>query len=254
MGSLGHRLVEELHRDGSLAKPEGIVASASATIERLVREEASVFRRPGMTFELVQLRDQLIRAIARLAQMLSESKLSIVGVEVAVNSPWRSGTLDGRLDLLLRTGAGLDVVLDLKWGKTRYRDLLASGSATQLAVYAAGHKAATNMSTFPSAAYFSLSRGELLAMAGGPFAGNVPINGPPLEGTWANLERTVERVEETLGAGRVPVTGLRQSAPLLEAMGLDKQNQPGHLALGKEAPCQYCSYGVLCGRSWENVS
>jgi hypothetical protein len=193
-----------------------------------------------MTFELVQLRDQLAGSVSRLAEMLAESKLTVVDVEVAVDATWRAGALSGRLDLLLRDEAGRDVVLDLKWGGKRYRELLGSGLATQLAVYAA--------------AYFSLSRGEVLATPGAPFARFMPIQGPPLADTWAKLERTVDRVERTLLAGRVPVTGLQKSLPLLETMGLDAQEQERHLALGNGGACQYCPYGAICGRDWERLT
>ena len=254
MGTLGHRLVEELHRADALAKPGALAEAIATTFGRLVSEEAAVLLRPGMTFELVQLRDQLAGSVSRLAEMLAESKLTVVGVEVAVDAPWRAGALSGRLDLLLRDEAGRDVVLDLKWGGKRYRELLGSGLATQLAVYAAARMTATNARAMPAAAYFSLSRGEVLATSGSPFARFVPIQGPPLADTWAKLERTVDRVERKLLAGRVPVTGLQKSLPLLETLGLDAQEQERHLALGNGSACQYCPYGAICGRDWERVT
>ena len=106
----------------------------------------------------------------------------------------------------------------------------------------------------PAAAYFSLSRGEILATTGAPFARFSEIEGPKLADTWANLERTVDRVERTLLTGRVPVTGVRRSIPLLEAMRLDAKEREEHLELGSEAACQYCNYGALCGRAWETVT
>jgi RecB family exonuclease len=253
-GKLGHRLVEELHQAGALANPPELGNAIAARIDRLLREEGSVLLRPGMTFELAQFREQLAKAIARLVEVLVESKLTVVDVEVAVDVPWRMGTLRGRLDLLLRDQAGRDVVLDLKWGAKRYRDLLENGLATQLAVYAAARKAATGAFEMPAAAYFSLKQGAILATAGATFARVAPLRGPPLTDTWARLERTVSRVELHLREGRVAVTGVRRSLPLLEGLGLDAKERERYLAPEKKAACTYCDYGALCGEKWEGLA
>jgi ATP-dependent helicase/nuclease subunit B len=253
-GTLGHRLVEELHRAGVLTKPASLTEAIATTLERLLETEGAVLLRPGMTFELVQLRDQYARAVARLAEILAESRLTLVEAELAVDGAWRAGTLSGRIDLLLRDEAGRDVVLDLKWGNARYRKLLEKGHATQLAVYAAARRTATKASAMPAAAYFSLGQGKILATEGTPFVGFVPIVGPTLSDTWSRLERTVDRVERTLRTGRVPVTGLKRSLPLLEAMGLDAEERKESLELEKEAACDYCPYPALCGKAWENVA
>jgi hypothetical protein len=254
-GKLGHRLVEELHGAGVLANAGALGGLVASILDRLLREEAAVFLLPGATFELAQLRDQLARAVTSLAEMLAESKLTVVGVEVVVEAPWRAGTLGGRLDLLLRDEADRDVVLDLKWGLSRYRDLLQSGGATQLAVYAAARMRETDAREMPAAAYFSLKRGQLLATPGGPFrTRSMPIDGPALAETWARFERTADRVERALLTGRIAVTGLRTSVPLLEGMGLSAAEQDRHLALEKDAACTYCPYDALCGRRWQGLA
>ena len=254
LGKLGHRLVEELHRAGALMDAGALRDAIGAIVERLLREEAAVLLRPGMTFEVAQLRDQLGRAMASLSALLADSRLTVVDVEVEVEAPWRAGVLGGRLDMLLRDQAGRDVVLDLKWGVKRYRGLLETGAATQLAVYAAARKHATNAMAMPAAAYFSLARGKLLAIAGGPFVHPSPLDGPPLTETWARLERTADRVERTLRTGRVPVTGVRRSIPMHQAMGLGAIEAEGHLAIANGAACDYCGYGALCGKKWEALS
>jgi hypothetical protein len=115
-------------------------------------------------------------------------------------------------------------------------------------------KAATNASEIPAAAYFSLKQGTILATAGAPFAGFRPLRGPALTDTWAKLERTVRRVELHLREGRVAVTGVHRSVPLLEAMGLDAKDRENHLSLEKKAACTYCGYGALCGEKWEALA
>jgi ATP-dependent helicase/nuclease subunit B len=253
-GTLGHRLVESLHGAGALRRPADLSTHIDVHLGRLLREEAAVLLRPGMTFELAQLRKQLAASVTGLAELLGASKLTVVEVESRVVVSWRGGELEGRLDLLLQDAKGREVVLDLKWGRKRYRDLLAAGQAIQLAVYAAARRMATQGEAMPSAAYFSLSRGDVHAVDNGPFVGTRAIAGPALDETWAKLERTVERVEAALSKGHVAVTGVRSSRPLLEALGVPETDRARHLAPVLEAACEYCPHGALCGRSWEALA
>jgi len=253
-GTLGHRLVESLHNAGALNRSGELSTHIDAHLGRLLREEAAVLLRPGMTFELAQLRKQLATSVTGLADLLSASKLTVVEVESRVVVSWRAGELEGRLDLLLKDAKGREVVLDLKWGRKRYRDLLVAGQALQLAVYAAARRIETKAKTMPPAAYFSLSRGEVLALENGPFAGARTIAGPALDETWAKLERTVDRVEEALSKGQVVVTGVRSSRPLLEALRIREADRARNLEPTPGAACDYCPHGAICGRSWEALA
>ena len=253
-GKLGHRVVEELHREGALGRPGTLGAAIAACIERLVAEEGTVLLRPGMASELAQLRGQMTVAVTRLVEMLAESRLTLVDVEVAVDGPWREGTLGGRIDLLLRDAEGREVVLDLKWGGSTPRELLRSGRATQLAVYTAARRTATRAPATPAAAYFTMSAGETLATPGAPFARFVPIDGPSIDETWRKLERTAGRVEQALARGRVLVTGVRGATPFLERLGVEPGERDAYLDAPGDAACGYCAYGALCGRRWEERS
>jgi hypothetical protein len=204
-----------------------------------------------MSFELVKLRKQLTASLCGLSELLVGSGLSVAGVEVATVARWGERDLEGRLDLLLRRADGGDAVLDLKWGRQTYRDLLESGLAIQLAVYATVRRLATGAAELPMAAYFSLSRGEFLATESGPFLGVRTLAGPKLSETWAKLEKTVGLVERSLAAGEVPVTGVRRSVSLLDAARVPQAEQPQYLDVRLQAACTYCDYSTLCGRAWE---
>ncbi len=255
-GVLGHRLVEELHATGAFSRPETLDTAIAERFDVLLREEGAVLLRPGMTFELRQLRHQIARSVRRLADILAWSKLTIAGVEVKVDQPWRRGTLSGRIDLLLRDAQGDDVIVDLKWGRKSYAEALEGGTATQLAVYAAARQLASSGRSLPPSAYFSLSRGELLATEARPFAGAgvVAMRGPRLAETWTQVERTIDKVEQVLATGRVHVTGVRSALPLVEALGIPEADRAGHLRLEPDSACKYCDYDALCGRRWERVS
>jgi hypothetical protein len=255
-GSLGHRLVESLHEGGGLQRTADLDRRFDAHLERLLREEASVLLRVGMTFELAQLRKQLAASVTTLVDLLVASGLSVADVESRVLVSWRGGELEGRLDLLLHDSSGHEVILDLKWGAKRYRELLAGGQAIQLAVYAAARRLSTGAQKMPPAGYFSLSRGELFTVDGQPFAGGRTINGPPLDETWDRLKRTVEGVEASLSRGRVLVTGVGRSLPLLEALSVPEVERDGYLEpeAGDEGACKYCPHGPVCGRDWEDLT
>ena len=253
-GTLGHRLVEGLHLAGALERPAELQYHIEAHLDRLLREEGAVLLRAGMTFELAQLRKQFASSIARLAVLLDESGLTVVDVESTVEVPWRTGALTGRFDLILADAQGREAILDLKWGRRRYEDLLARGHAIQLAVYSAARRIQSGVSAMPPAAYFSLNSGELIVLDDGPFARARPIDGPSLNETWAKVERTVGQVEHSLTNGRAVVTGVRRSRPLLEALGVPDTHRSHHHEPVREAACGYCPHGALCGRNWERLA
>lgn len=251
-GRLGHRLVEELYLAGALGEPATASGMARELLERLVEEEAAVLLRPGMTFELSQLREQLVRAIERLTELLARARLSVAGVEQAASADFRGRKLEGRLDLLLSDAEGRDVVLDLKWGRKTYRDKLEQGLAVQLAVYTTARRLERGAATLPAAGYFSLSRGELLTTEREVFGDVRALAGPPLAVTWERLERTLTAVEGVLARGVAPVTGVRTALPLLEHAGIEPRERATHLQ--PAPPCDYCDHGTICGRAWEGLT
>jgi hypothetical protein len=252
-GKLGHRVVEELHRRGALSTVDGIGASYDEIFDRLVREEAAVLTRPGMTFELAQLRAQLYRSLLALAAMISEARLDIVDVESRVVVEWRGGTLQGDIDLLLGGEDGRELVLDLKWGASTYRKRLESGRSIQLAVYVAARKASNQSVPLPRGAYFSLKQGSALATE--PIVpSHRSVRGPSLALTWSRLERSLDVVETAVTEGRISVTGLSKSLPVLSSLGVPQEQSEHHLELPRESGCGFCAYDAVCGKRWEVAS
>jgi ATP-dependent helicase/nuclease subunit B len=251
-GTLGHRLVEELHLAGALARPDEAAKVVGGVLERLLIEEAAVLLRPGMTFELSQLRRQLLTGVQRLTALLNDSGLSVIGVEVKSSVEWDGRTLVGQLDLLLTDAEGREVVLDLKWGRSSYSKKLEQGLALQLAVYAGSRQLGNAGSNLPAAAFFALNCGQLLTTEPGPFKGAHKIAGPAIAETWKKLGRTAKVVERILSLGVVPVTGLAGSSSVLAAAGIPEADLEEHLEA--KPPCEYCEHSALCGRAWESFS
>ncbi|KAB2910115.1 MAG: PD-(D/E)XK nuclease family protein [Kofleriaceae bacterium] len=250
-GLLAHRLVQYLAQAGSLnADP----ATIRAAIDRLVPGIAAQLLLPGMSFELHQLRHQLTVAVMALARLLEANAMTIEAVEEDLAAAWMGVNLVGRLDLRLRRADGRDAVLDLKWGRGKHRKDLETGRALQLAVYALALHLRAPAGPAPSTAYFAMAQGTLLTTEPGAFGLRESVNGPPVGEAIERLARTVPAVRTTLAAGTIPVTGLRTSLPLLEAIGIPRAEREQHLELEPGDGCAHCSLGAVCGRDWEELA
>jgi ATP-dependent helicase/nuclease subunit B len=251
-GRLGHRLIEELHVLNAVGDPERAGAAFTQVLERLLLEEAAVLLRPGMTFELSQLRQQLGAAVLRLADLLAQNGLAVIGVESEASADWGGRKLEGRIDLLLADREGREVVFDLKWGRSSYLKKLEAGLALQLAVYAGARQIERAATALPAGAYFALSKGQLLTTERGPFGSTRLVDGPRIAETWGKLEHTVVVIEKLLSRGIVPATGLKTSLALLASAGIEERDRERYLA--PEPPCEYCDHKSLCGVAWEHLA
>jgi len=210
-------------------------------------------------FKLAELTREMSASLRELSSLLARSGLRVAEVESSVEATWGKRKLFGRLDLLLTDSNGVELVLDLKWGRRAYEDLLRAGLATQLAVYAAARKLHRGAKLLPHAAYFALGRGVLLATASGPYADVRTVNGPSVEETWNRLERTLELAESLLDDGVIPVTGVAltrdsRRLPLLAAASVDSSSEDRYLQVPESHGCTYCGFGAICGRIWEGVA
>jgi ATP-dependent helicase/nuclease subunit B len=253
-GNLGHRLVEELHSSGAFELSENVFLSRAAEcFELLLRTEGATLLVPGASVERLQVTRQILRAARDLYRYLAQRGYRIVAVEEVVTTTSAVGPLHGRLDLRLVGADGHSAILDLKWGVSTPRLLLAQGRAVQLAVYARAVAERDGLSSLPRAAYFALSSGEILSTD--------PIMDPARGESGRSLEMSLRCVEATARdviacneGGRVLVTGTRRALPLLEALGVVKERHDQHFQAPPDAGCHYCSYGALCGKKWEAIA
>jgi ATP-dependent helicase/nuclease subunit B len=253
-GNLGHRLIEELHSAGAFELSETIFLSRAADcLELLLRTEGATLLVPGASVERLQVTRQILRAARDLYRYLEQRGYRIAAVEEVVTTTSAVGPLHGRLDLRLIGADGHSAILDLKWGVSTPRSLLAQGRAVQLAVYARAIAERDRLSSLPRAGYFALSSGEILstdpvmAPAGGE-------GGPSLETSLRCVEATARNVIACHEGGRVLVTGTRRALPLLEALGVVEERRGQHFQAPPDAGCHYCDYGALCGKKWEAIA
>lgn len=253
-GSLSHRVVEELFRDGSFDALESVFLERQASVvERLIRTEAATLLLPGSAIERTQLVAQVRRAMRALYRYLAQAGFRIAGVEELLEPNTAIGKLSARLDVRLVDDSGNAAVLDLKWGANSHQLLIQRGRAVQLAVYA---RALTNTddpgAPTPPAGYFAMSSGRVLSADPRMKASGL-LEGPGLDETWSRVERTTSEVMRALDSGRVLVGATKRALPLLEALGVPKADHSNHFAVEKTAVCEYCTYGVICGKAWEEL-
>lgn len=255
-GSLGHRLVEQLHREDAFSlDQDAFKPRAGAVLETLLKTEGATLLLGGAGFERMQLVPQLVHAMCALRRYLVEVGWRIAGVEEVVTTTSSIGTLKGRLDVRLVNDDGKEAVLDLKWGESSYKSLLEEGRAVQLAAYVRGVHVKGGRHSLPPAAYFALHSGKVITADSRMGMGDLnTLEGATLAETWSRVERTAEAVQGALREGIVHVAATKGALPLLSALKIKEQEHERHYSVAKaEDACKYCDYPAICGRAWESV-
>jgi hypothetical protein len=251
-GKLSHRLVEELFHAGAFELDEpAFLEQVGTTLEKLIHTEAATLLVAGAAFERTQLSRQIRDAIRGLHRYLRAAEFRIAAVEESIPVEPTIGTPHGRLDIRLIDKNGKDAVLDLKWGAANARALLEEGRAIQLAIYSLALRAKAGRTSVPPAAYFAMSSGQVLTSDPRMKAPKT-IDGAALDETWNRIVKTRTAVHEALARGLVPVANTRRALPLLQQLEIPKDQRAAYYQSAREAPCQYCDFGPLCGRNWED--
>lgn len=249
-GTLGHRLLEELVLEGALtATQDDFTNRAERTVDLLIEREGALLLRAGKAHERAQRRRQLVAAVCALRELLDANRLTVVAIERPFQVPWRNGSLTGRWDLLVSAGSGASGVIDVKLGQTRYVSLLESGTALQLAVYVKALELLEGTAAF--ATYFSLRTRRLLGLSHSNLEGMRAVRGPRLLETWQRVERTLPLVEARVAGGQLDATGVRNAPPLLDSLGVPKEQQAEHFDTIPSQICEHCRFDGVCGKRWE---
>lgn len=254
-GSLGHRLVEELHREKAFdLDDDELSARATIVLGALLKTEGATLLLEGAGFERAQFVPQLVRAMLELRRYLANSGWRIAAVEEDVETASTIGTLHGRLDVRLVNDEGKQAVLDLKWGEASYRALLEGGRAVQLAAYVrAIHVTGPKKHSLPPGGYFALGSGRVVT-ADARMSATRTLGGPTLDDTWRRVEKTARAVQASLREGNVYVAATKRALPLLTALAIPESEHETHYTLGKASDaCNYCDYPAICGKAWEAV-
>lgn len=207
VGTLFDQQCDDLCEDLTLPRHQ----AARATVRQAVVESARELLRLGQKHEARALR--------------TEVPGKVVAAEQAI---------EGRLDLVWDDPS---VLLDLKWGKSAQVEKLETGTAVQLAIYAAMREAEGRPA---ETAYFVLQSQELLAEPGGRFAIDAKTPGNHCApAVWPATLAAMERRRQAMASGRLDAPGATGD-PVKSAL------LPTGLELAP--PCKHCDYPGLCGR------
>jgi hypothetical protein len=231
-GNLSHHLLARVFGGGALSEAEAR-ARAEALCDRELDALSEGLALPRYQVERAALRQAIARSAAVLGGLLAATGATVRGAELAASASLCGVTVAGQADLVL---SDPDVVLDLKWGAGKHRELLERGTALQLAVYA---ELFQREGRYPEVAYLALRGQELL----GEHACTLPSARIP----GAHLTRDVWRAAEAaIGARAAELARGELAAPGAGALDVAGALAGGVLTI--TPPCKYCGFGGLCGR------
>ena len=128
----------------------------------LLEQEGAVFLSLGKQSEATALLEAAKRALWALSQQLRAAQIKETGTNVRLKADFIGGKLEGYVDLLIKNETSKTAVVDLKSGQLDEKQReLQSNVQLQLAIYGFLHE--QTRQEWPSAAYFILNSGRMLA-------------------------------------------------------------------------------------------
>jgi RecB family exonuclease len=218
-------------------EPDASAALAEALFDKESTEMCEALALPQHQAERGMLRRTIVESARELVRLAAHHGARTMMTEVPRTMGAAGHAIAGRLDLVWDDPA---VVIDLKWGKKTPADELETGTAVQLAAYAAMNELDGRR---PETAYFVLLTQQLLAEPGGRLAAEATMTGAYSSSqVWSAALSSIQRRREELATGRLEAPG---------ALGtLAVEIEPGFspTALQLATPCGYCDFARLCGR------
>jgi hypothetical protein len=239
VGTLAHRIAQEMFRLGAPPAPEAVEEGARARLEDLLPKVAATLLLPGAAGELAAARAAVPQALGDLARFLHRQELSVVGVEYSPRDREAldpEAGIDVRIDLLAQTARGRPVVIDLKWQRrdSRRRAELEAGVALQLAVYA---RQVTDENVRAETGYLMLRQQRFLTTGSFVGEGTTVIAGPTPKETWDRIASSWKGTRDEIKGGKVRASFEQQDISLSEFK--DEQ-------LLLPPSCIFCDYAGLC--------
>ncbi len=249
-------LAEVLGREGiDPADPQPILdALARHFDERLPLDAATLLEPSDFGVRPADpLRAELLRATETLLGAIARGGYRFVGLEAeqVVDEAIAGRGLRAILDCLVEREDGEEGIIDFKYGgTTRYPALLAEGTATQLATYAAARRLSCGKED-TRVGYLLLADGSIHTPAGSPLRGALPSetveDAPPIETTWRRFVAALERADTWIGGAEpIPARPLQPPEEWPEGVELALEAKPARDELHRT--CRYCDFGLLCGR------
>ena len=247
-GTFAHQVFQEVFGGGGpLPSPGEAEAAVRAVADERLTFDAAPLARRARSQQRLRLVNAIARSARELVSALAAGGFRIAAMECGVHGSVAGRDLEGRIDCLAVAEDGHEAIVDLKYsGSKKYRALLETGHATQLATYAHGRRQETGQ--WPAVAYLILADGALLTPEGGPLLGaTATVPGLAIAQTWALFERALAAAEGWLADGRVPARPLQAPDEWPAGAEIVLAKLPPSSSTDPLPPCRYCEYGLLCG-------
>jgi hypothetical protein len=216
------------------ASPEAAALLAGTLFDRQCDDHCEDLALPRHQAARATVRLAIVQSARRLLRLAQKHRASGMRTETTGQVMVAGLTVEGRMDLVWDDPA---VLLDLKWGKSTYVEKLLTGTAIQLANYAAMREAEGQP---VETAYFVLQSQELLAEPGGRFtADGRTLGDHRAPAVWLAATAALERRRDAMAGGRLDAPGA--TGDLVRSALL-----PAGLEVAP--PCKHCDYPGLCGR------
>ncbi|MDQ6991709.1 MAG: PD-(D/E)XK nuclease family protein [Mariprofundaceae bacterium] len=242
IGSLCHKIVEDLYTPLRTWKAEAAKAKASELFDMRVPQMAAELLEPGRELEKERYRLDVCRAVETLIAAIDKAGLTVVATEGEVDGRDLDGIpFRGYIDLMLEDGDGNTFVIDLKWsGSTKYKkEEVKEGKALQLASYA--WLLRKGKGAWAPGAYFMLAQGELLT-DDSRFESKVTESLMSAKEVWDLGAKTWSSQFKQINEGLVEASGLIDE----KALKADRKDAD---LMYSSPPCHFCDFGKLCGKT-----
>lgn len=246
-GTFAHAVLEAVLPCGqALPPPDEIARAVGEEFDRRLPLDAAPLSLPAHRAKAAAMRDEVVKSSRVLVEALREGGYALVGLECELTGKALGRQLSGRIDCLARRDDGEEAVVDFKYRYASiFRGKLKEGRAVQLATYAKAR--AGPGGRFPKVAYLMLDAGLLLVPEpSAPRFGQEHVervDGPGIEGTWADFARALEGADAWLSGGEeVPARPLLPPEEWPEGTSLVVE-----VKNGERFPCKLCELAALCG-------
>lgn len=228
-GNVAHHVLALVFSVGALTS-ERAAARAEAVLDAELPRIAETLLLPDHQAERSMLRRAVIECARLVATVIERSGGNLRGVEVPLAGMVGTARVVGRADLVIEAPEHL---LDFKWGTSSHREALRTGTAVQLAIYAA------LLHEHAGAGFLGIRDQRLLAARGS----RIPLATEPgdhsVEKMLAAVRGALEGRIGELAEGRAVAPGALEVAQRSRVVD-------GMLRLAPD--CDHCELGTLCGR------
>ena len=242
IGSLCHKIVEDLYTQLQTWKVEAAKERASELFDICVPQMAAELLEPGRELEKERYRLDVCLAVETLISAIDHAGLSVVETEGEVDGKELDGIpFRGFIDLLLKDDDGNTFVIDLKWsGSSKYKKQeVKEGKALQLASYAWLLRKSNG--AWAPGAYFMLAQGELIT-DDSRFGSRAIASPFSAEEVWGSGSKSWSVQFKQLQSGQVEASGL------MDGKELQVSREESGL-IYSSPPCHFCDFGKLCGKT-----